>query len=307
MLNFLKRLLSTGPKPGPFGADELSRRLGVSERELRAVEVAYHTFHVPKRTGGTRTIQAPAPALKAMQRRILHKLLRRLEAHPCATGFERGHSIVTNAQPHVGQELVIKLDFRDFFTATTAKRVERYFYKIGWNADAAAVLVRLCTHEGSLPQGAPTSPRLSNLVNHRLDARLFALAQVRGLAYSRYADDMTFSGPARAPALKNNPKTMEPKPGDVYRVNDIVHLVKDIVAEEGYALHTDKKLRIARRHQRQVVTGLVVNQKVQLPRKTRRWLRAVEHRLAKTGQSTLSPQQLEGWRAFHSMVRSGSA
>lgn len=306
MLNFLKRLLSTGPKPGPLGVDELARRLGVSENELRTIDIAYHTFNVPKRTGGMRTIQAPSPALKAMHRRILHKLLRRLKAHPCATGFERGHSIVTNAQPHVGQELVIKLDLRDFFTATTANRVEKYFYKIGWNAAAAAVLARLCTYRGSLPQGAPTSPRLSNLLNYRLDARLFALAQARGLAYSRYADDMTFSGPARAPALKNNP-TLEPKPSDVYRVNDIVHLVKDIVAEEGYALHTEKKLRIARRHQRQVVTGLIVNQSVQLPRKTRRWLRAVEHRLAKTGRSTLSPQQLQGWRALHSMVRSGTA
>ena len=123
MLNFFKRLFSTGPSPGPLGVDDLSRRLGVSEGELRALEAVYHTFNVPKRTGGTRTIQAPSPALKAMQRRILHKLLRRLRAHPCATGFERGHSIVTNAQPHVGQELVIKLDIRDFFTATTVKRV----------------------------------------------------------------------------------------------------------------------------------------------------------------------------------------
>jgi retron-type reverse transcriptase len=302
---FFKRIF--GPKPGPLGVDELARRLGVSERELRAIEITYHRFEVPKRTGGTRTIQAPAAPLKAMQRRILHKLLRRLKSHPCATGFERGHSIVTNAQPHVGQELVLKLDIRDFFGSTTVQRVERYLYKIGWNADAAALLLRLCTHEEALPQGAPTSPRLSNLVNHRLDARLFALAQARGLAYSRYADDMTFSGPARAPAPATNPKTLERKAGDTYRVNDIIQKVKEIVAEEGYALHTDKKLRIARRHSRQLVTGLVVNQKVQLPRKTRRWLRAVEHRLAKTGRSTLTPQQLQGWRALQSMVREGEA
>jgi hypothetical protein len=85
-------------------------------------------------------------------------------------------------------------------------------------------------------------------------------------------------------------------------VNDIIHRVKQIVADDGYALHTDKKLRITRRHDRQTVTGLVVNEKVQLPRATRRWLRAVEHRLTTTGQATLSPAEVAGWRALQEMV-----
>src|SRR5205814_1273721 len=127
-------------------------------------------------------------------------------------------------------------------------RVERYFRHIGWNAEAAALLTKLCTYRGSLPQGAPTSPRLSNLVNLRFDARLAAIANGRGLSYSRYADDITFSGNVTSP----NAST----PG---RFNDVIHLTKVIAQDEGYALHTEKKLRIYRRHDRQIVTGIVVN------------------------------------------------
>ncbi len=303
MFGFFKRLFGrqASVQPGMLAPAELARRLGVSERELRAVTVAYRAFHVPKSTGGTRTILAPAPPLKAMQRRILHRLFRRLNAHPSATGFERGHSIVSNALPHVGQELLIKLDIRDFFGATPAERVQHYLYRIGWDAEATSLLIRLCTHENALPQGAPTSPRLSNLVNYRLDARLAEFARRRELAYSRYADDLTFSGPARSRSSRFDAK-MEPVPVPVERINDVIHEVKEIVAEEGYALHTDKKLRIARRHDRQLVTGLVVNDKVQLPRATRRRLRAIEHRFKTTGAATLTSEQLQGWRALQAMV-----
>jgi RNA-directed DNA polymerase len=310
MFGFIRRLLGKAPasaveppRPGPLGVDELVRRLGVGERELRDLPVSYRSLTLPKRTGGVRSLAVPSSALKAMQRRILRGLLRNLLAHPCATGFERGHSIVTNARPHVGQELVIKLDLKDFFGSTSAGRVEHYFHRIGWNAEAAALLVRLCTHAGGLPTGAPTSPRLSNLVNYRLDARLDALARCYGMSYSRYADDLTFSGPAIRHYPHHNPKTLAPLPPESpARVNDIINRVKRILARDGYTLHTDKKLRIARRHDRQIVTGLVVNEKVQLPRATRRWLRAVEHRLATSSEATLTPAQLAGWRALGEMV-----
>ena len=258
-------------RPGRLGVAELARRLGLTERQLRFVTVAYREFQIPKRGGGRRTILAPATPLKAVQRRVLHKLLARLAAHPCATGFERGHSIVTNALPHVGGEVVIRLDLKDFFSSTSAVRVESYFRTIGWDAEAAALLTRLCTHGGALPQGAPTSPRLSNLLNYRLDARLSALARARGAAYSRYADDLTFSGRALAPhARRRNPKTPEKLQLPPDRINDLVHAVKGVVEAEGYTLHTAKKLRIMRRGDRKLVTGLVVNEKVNLPRTTRR-------------------------------------
>ena len=292
MFGFLRKLFGGQADPAPaaaagrLGIDDLARWLEVPLAELRATHVAYQRFHIPKRSGGTRTILAPQPQLKALQRRILHRLLSRLRAHACATGFERGHSIVTNAVPHAGQEVVIRLDLKDFFFTTSAQRVDRYFRAIGWDADAAALLTRLCTFEASLPPGAPTSPRLSNLVNWRLDARLFAAAQARGAAYSRYADDITFSGPQ----------------GATGRVNDLISLAKRILEDEGYELHTDKKLRIARRPDRQIVTGLVVNARVNLPRRTRRRLRAIEHRLRTNGRATMTASQISGWRALLAMI-----
>lgn len=290
MFEFLKKLFSGAgglPEPGRLDVRELSRRLAVSEVQLRGVPISYRTFSIRKRTGGERVIAVPGDALKAMQKRILRRLLGRLRAHPCATGFERGHSIVSNAMPHVGQDVVIKLDIKDFFTSTTARRIEAYFRRIGWDADAAKLLTTLCTREGSLPQGGCTSPRLSNLVNWRLDARLFALAQQQGMAYSRYADDLTFSGVASGKR----------------EVNGVIHTARWIADEDGYKLHTDKKLRIARKHDRQVVTGLVVNQKVDLPRSTRRRLRAIEHHLKQGKPATLTPQQMAGWHALQSMIR----
>ncbi len=301
MFEFLKKLAGGASsaekqaRPGNLTIEELCKRLGTTEPQLRAVPLTYHAFEVPKRTGGSRTISAPDKPLKTTQRCILRRVLSKLKAHPAATGFERGFSIVANALPHVGQDVVIKLDIKDFFGATTSARVDNYFRKIGWNADAAALLTTLCTHGGRLPQGAPTSPRLSNLLNHRLDARLAALAQSRGLAYSRYADDMTFSGPQATPKDKVATHT-----------NDIIHLVKQIVKDEGYILHTDKKLRIARKGDRQLVTGLVVNQKVNLPRRKRRWLRSIEHHIKVNKPATLTPQQLAGWRSLQSMIAAQS-
>ena len=295
MFDFLKKLFSggTGAKeapPGRLGIDELCRRLGVTEPQLRDLPILYRTFQIAKRSGGTRTIAAPDEPLKKIQRVILRRLLRRLKAHPSATGFERKFSIVSNALPHVGQEVVIRLDLKEFFTSTPANRIDSYFRTIGWNADAAALLTKLCTHDRSLPQGAPTSPRLSNLVNFHLDVRLAGLARSLGLAYSRYADDMTFSGPEKA-----------------RNATAAIHLVKEIVKEEGYTLHIAKKLRIARRHDRQLVTGLVVNQKVNLRRDVRRKLRAIDHHLRVGKPATLTPQQFGGWKSLQSMIASQSS
>jgi hypothetical protein len=182
--SLVRLFVRTFPGRG-HGAAELARRLGLSEVELRAVEPVYRPFTIPKRSGGTRQLLAPDDRLKAVQRRILRRLLRRLRCHPAAAGFERGRSVVTNALPHVGKPVVVRLDLKDFFPSTRASRVRRYFRKIGWDREATWLLVRLCTHQGGLPQGAPTSPRLSNLVNHRLDARLAALAAYTGPPHYR--------------------------------------------------------------------------------------------------------------------------
>ncbi len=265
---------------------ELAHRLAMSEAELAAVRVEYRAFSIPKRGGGARRILAPSPELKSVQRRILRRVLALLVAHPSAQGFESGRSIATNAARHAGKAVVVRLDLRDFFGSTSAKRVERFFWKIGWNGHAADRLAELCTYDGVLPQGAPTSPRLSNLLNYRLDTRLTRLAAFYGATYTRYADDLIFSFNEDH---RRNPRR-------------IVRMAEILCNEEGYRVHVRRKLRIRRRHQRQEVTGLVVNEGVRLPRETRRWLRAVEHRYAIGKEATVNETQLEGWRALRSMI-----
>jgi RNA-directed DNA polymerase len=313
-----------------YDVDELARRLAMDQRDLRRFEPRYREFTIPKRSGGRRRILAPDDDLKGLQRRILRRLLSRLKAHPAATGFERGKSIVTNAGAHQGQAVVLRFDLKDFFPSTTLKRLKKYFRRIGWNRPATKVLLRLCTYQGGLPQGAPTSPRLSNLVNHRLDARLAGMAAWLGAVYTRYADDITISLPDEGSdrarpvqRLGRNPRTGELITKDVLmstsdKIHFVERFVRRVVEAEGYQIHRRRKLSIRRRHQCQTVTGLVVNDRVNLPRATRRWLRAVEHRTRLARQPflsssqpatygprkrpTLTPDQLQGWQSLQAMI-----
>lgn len=274
------------PPPARFGPDELARRLGTTVDALRAVQPVYTAFSIPKRSGGQRRILAPDPALRSLQRQVLRRVLGRLRAHPAAMGFERGRSIVTHARAHSGRAVVVHMDIQDFFPSTRAVTVREYFRQLGWDDAAVDLLAKLTVWEGSLPQGAPTSPRLANLVNRRLDARLAGKAARLGATYTRYADDITFSFP-----------TADPK-----AVIDAIRLTRDTVAREGYALHLRRKLHVRKQHQRQLVTGLVVNRGVGLPRERRRWLRAVEHHLSTGKPATLTQAQLAGWYALAHMI-----
>lgn len=275
-----------GPSPVRFDVDELARRLGVEADELRAARPAYARFTIPKRSGGTREIVAPDPATKALQRRILHRMLARLPVHPACHGFERDRSIVSNALPHAGRPVVVRLDVKEFFRSTSARRVRRFFRVLGWNREAAAILTRLTTLDGGLPQGAPTSPRLANLVNIQLDARLEGLAHAFQATYTRYADDLTFSFEDEGHGL----------------VGPVIRATRRFLRQTGYEMHEGRKLRIRRRHQRQLVTGLVVNSRVALPRSRRRWLRAVEHHIRTGRPATLTEAQLKGWHAYELMI-----
>jgi hypothetical protein len=301
-------------RPG-LPLSELAGRLKMTEEDLRQVEPIYHEFDIPKRSGGRRRIYAPAPELKAIQRLILRRVLGRLKCHPAAKGFERGQSIVTNALPHVRQTVVLRMDLKNYFESTKAGRVRDFFLRIGWGQEATEILLKLCTLRGGLPPGAPTSPRLSNLVNYRMDQRLRGLASggksvqayfrnprtgggvtkplpTEGIAaYTRYADDLAFSFPG----------------DDAGSIHRIVFLVKRIVKDEGYEVHMKKKLHIRRQHDRQQVTGLVVNERLNLPRSVRRRLRAIEHHLRTGRTATLTPAQLTGWKALQAMIAKPSA
>jgi len=258
-------------------------------QELRRLKAKYSAMTIPKRNGGHRVLHVPSDNLMQIQRLILSRLLERLPCHAAAMGFRKGVSIVDNASRHVGASILLKMDIEDFFPRTEAKRIRRLFLRIGWNAAAADLLTSLCAFRGGLPQGAPTSPCLSNLVNYRMDCRLAGSAEEYGATYTRYADDLTFS-------FKNACQE---------NVFHLLYLTRRILRENGYRMN-DSKTRIVRRNRRQMVTGLVVNERVALPRETRRLLRAVEHRLASGKSLTLSPEQVQGWRGLAKMVSLGS-
>jgi retron-type reverse transcriptase len=268
---------------------ELARRLGVDVDRLCSLTPAYRERFIPKKRGGQRRLLIPDDELKSLQRRVLRRLLAKLRTHPAAKAYERGKSIVDNAKPHVGQAVVIKIDLVDFFPSCRAEDADQYFRFVGWNRDAAALLTSLCTHEGGLPQGAPSSPRLSNLLMFGFDCRVNRFVTKRKGAYTRYADDITISFP------KDYPR----------RIRGAIQFVARAARSRGLTVHRRKKLLILRRHQQQRVTGLVVNAKLQVPRSVRRKLRAIEHHAETGRQATLTPQQMHGWRAFLAMVRKG--
>ena len=261
--------------------------LQIPVTELRTVPRDCRQFLIPKRSGGQREILAPNDRLKLVQRRIHRRLLRGLSCHPAATGFERGRCIVENALPHCGQAVVLNLDIVEFFRSTPASRVQRLFRCCGWGRGASRLLTNLCTHDGSLPPGAPTSPRLSNLVNRFLDEDLAELAAAFGARYTRYADDLTFSFAE----------------DDPFQVRSLLWNVRRILWHRGYTVHHRRKLSIRRRHQRQQVTGLVVNERPRLSRPVRRRLRAVRHRFANKRRATISREELDGWLSFERMIR----
>jgi retron-type reverse transcriptase len=278
--------------PGrPF--QKLMSRMGL--RQTRVCRLmhsrnAYASFTIAKRDGAVRQILAPCRSLKHIQRRILYRVLEPLDKHDAAHGFRRRRSILTNAAVHAGKELVLSVDLADFFPSISSKRVYGLLRALKWPQGLASVLTRLTTWQGTLPQGAPTSPALANLIARRLDRRLEGLARKRGLAYTRYADDLTFSGAAQ-------------------QARQAFPMIKRIVEEEGFKL-SEGKTRFMRRGRRQTVTGLVVNDQAGVPRRYRRQIRAALHNIQTGRLSFSSPaersavlQQLQGHVNFIRSIR----
>jgi retron-type reverse transcriptase len=235
-------------------------------------------FEIAKARGGTRRIAAPRARLRAIQRKLLDEILANVPVHDACHGFVTGRSTLTNALPHVGAAVVIKLDLKDFFPSVHYRRVRGLFQWLGYSAEVSGVLAGLTTYRptlasgavawpGVLPQGAPTSPAIANLTCRRLDERLSKLAARFAGRYTRYADDLTFSfaGSSPAPSLGR-----------------LLWWIDGICQQEGFIERTDKR-RILRAGAQQRVTGLVVNRKANVPRSERRKFRAMLHNCARRG------------------------
>jgi hypothetical protein len=263
-------------------------------RRGRLLDGEYTTWTLPKRSGGTRTITVPSRSLKRLQRRLLAVIFDQVPLHEGCTGFRRGHSILTNAARHVGKPLVVNADIESCFPSTTHRQILRAC-RIATAGRLSPMGVRflaeLCSFGGALPTGAPTSPAIANIVLTRADRVIAKVAAKWGITYSRYADDLTFSGEGK--------------------VHGILPFVRRVLAEEGYAI-AEQKVNLFRRGRRQVVTGLVVNEKPNLPRRIRRRLRAAVHarangRMATWHGAAMSDASLRGHLGNLSTVQPAEA
>ena len=241
----------------------------------------YTQFEIPKRSGGMRPINAPIGMLRGFQDRLCVDLQRLYRPHPNAHGFIKERNVVSNAQEHVGKRWVLNVDLADFFPTINFGRIRGLFMKPPFEMApaAATVCAQIVTHRNGLPQGAPTSPVLSNFIASTLDRRLLRLARHNRLAYTRYADDITFSSNAVLfpPALA----LREPIAGGTYKVEAGDALVQAI-AQSGFEINAGK-VRLQSRSFRQNVTGLNVNSHVNVARKRVRKVRAMIHAWRKFG------------------------
>lgn len=293
--------------PVMHSAADVATRLGIPLSKLRWLTyhraatalVHYHRYGIPKKLGGIRSISAPKPMLARAQRWIFVRILSRISSEPFAHGFVRGRSIASNAAPHVGRKVVINLDLKDFFPTITFGRVKGLFRSLGYIEPVATVLALLCTEpprvaaeyrgrvyavalgSRSLPQGACTSPAITNAICRRLDRRLAGLAARSGFTYTRYADDLTFSG------------------DDTSTAGTLLATARLIATQEGFREHPDKT-RVMRRGGRQEVTGVTVNDRPGPARSEVRKLRAILHNVQRFG---LESQNREAHPDFAAYLR----
>jgi len=265
---------------------DVAAALGISVKELYFYAIHrerdrffnYVRFAIPKRGGGHRVIMAPKRRLKALQRRLLGLLVSKLPVSEHAHGFRTGRGTRSNAEPHVGQKMVIRVDLKNFFPTVTFGRVRGYLIALGYGFPVATSLACLVTEAERQPvvledgtlvhvpvtnrhcvQGAPTSPALCNALLLKLDRRIAGLARKFSVNYTRYADDLTFSGPL-----------------DHQQAFGLTQAVRRIVEAEGFTVNAEKT-KLLSQARRQTVTGAVVNTDLGLSRKERRRLRAMLH------------------------------
>jgi RNA-directed DNA polymerase len=239
----------------------------VSQRTLYSLinhtDFYYRTYEIPKKDGSARSISQPSHTLKAMQGWILKRILEKLNSSPACKGFEKNLSIQSNAEPHIGANAIMVLDIEDFFPSIKFGKVYNIFKTIGYNAPASWMLTKLCTYKEVLPQGGPCSPKLSNLICHRMDSRIQGYVGKRGIVYTRYADDLSFS-------------SFVPR-----RLSGALPFIKHIIHDEGFILNNEKT-RILGPSKSKKITGLVVTeQSVGIGRTKLHLLRAKIHSLCK--------------------------
>ena len=224
---------------------QLSNVLGIKWKSLKKIisnsQKMYYDFNISKKNGGKRKISMPNEVLKEIQALIKEKILEKIKISDKANGFVINKSIITNAKEHLNKDKILNIDLKDFFPSIHKNRVYYIFKNLcGYNNEVSFCLTNLVTYKNALPQGAPTSPILSNIVSYMMDIRLDKMSQKLGIKYTRYADDITFSG---SYDLINS---------------KLLEYVTTIIEDCGFKIN-DKKTRFAGKGRKQEVTGLIVN------------------------------------------------
>jgi RNA-directed DNA polymerase len=285
----------------PGSLRELAAALGVSEVELRYWTLAtpnrYTSFAIPKRRGGTRLITAPVPRLRLLQARLLRLLASIYRPHSSVHGFVAGRGILSNAIPHVRRRFVLNVDLKNFFDTINFGRVRGALISKPYMLDPriATIIARLCCKDNALPQGAPTSPILANMVCLRLDGELSRLGRAFKCRYTRYADDITFSSnhndfPRELAALILPPYGTHATVGDS---------LGETIRSNGFLVNAEKT-RLYHKANSQRVTGLTVNRK---PNVSRTYIRSIRGMLNAWQRYGYDRAQEEYRRSFASRVR----
>jgi RNA-directed DNA polymerase len=249
-----------------YDTDHFSRLVGYQERYIRRAIVHtpsfYRSFQLTKRNGSHRRIDEPLPSLKEIQLWLLQNVLHKIPVHARAKAYKPTVRLREHLRFHVNQPLVVNVDIADFFPSIRQHSVETIFRNAGYSRQLANLFGKLCTLNGKLPQGAPTSPYLSNLFFYPLDEKIAQHCTTNSIRYTRYADDLTFSG--------------------LFSPNDLLHFLNPLLHENGLQLQP-KKTKVMRPHQQQTVTGMVVNKKMQVPFQHRNDLRQEMYIIQKHG------------------------
>lgn len=223
--------------------DDFSELCHISKYTLYQLSINsdkyYKTYSIAKKSGKLRTISQPSKKLKGLQSWILVRILNQLRVSSSCKGFEKGTSIADNASSHIAANSLLTIDLEDFFPTITQKQVFNVFKALGYNNKIAVTLSNICTYDETLPQGSPCSPKLANLISWRLDIRIQGFVGKRGITYTRYADDLSFSG-------------LHP-----LKVVQIIPMIKKIINDEKFKINPSKT-RIAGPLRAKVVTGLVL-------------------------------------------------
>lgn len=278
--------------------EQLARKFGYTYKELASLiypttNKSYERFTIPKKNGETRVINAPRLKLLRIQKILADDLTKIYTPKNCAHGFITNRSIVTNAEMHTGKRYVFNIDLKDFFGSIHFGRVRNLLMAspFGYTYNQATILAQICCHEGSIPQGAPTSPVISNIICWKMDAQLQRLAIENRCTYTRYADDITFSfsvSKAKLPRsiLKINTATDEVS---------VSPILEKIIQDNGFIINNEK-VRLQGRNQRQQVTGITVNNKLNLKRTFIRQTASMLHAWRKYGAVAAEKEYLEKYR-----------